>query len=83
MLVAVTRPPLFMARNTNPSLMSVGCDPRIDGALGPTRHRNAADSPTFADQIYDHPSGIAQLNVTDGERSGFSATEPTTNENRE
>jgi len=58
-------------------------DPRIDGTLGPTRHWNAADSPTFADQIYDHPSAIAQLNVTDSERSGFSATKPASSQNRE
>ena len=43
----------------------------------------AADPPALADQIYDHPSGIAQLNVLDGERSGFPATEPTANQNGE
>jgi hypothetical protein len=39
--------------------------------------------PSFTDQIYDYPSGIAQLNVREGERSGFTATEPTTNPNGE
>jgi hypothetical protein len=83
MLVEMTRPPLFMARNTNPSLISAICNPRIDGALSPTRHRNSAELPSFTDQIYDYPSGIAQLNVREGERSGFTATEPTTNPNGE
>ena len=59
------------------------CNPRIDGTLGPTRHRDSADSAAFANQIYDHPSRIAQLNVSNGERSGFTTTQATTDQNGE
>jgi hypothetical protein len=60
-------------------------------AYSPRRYARCDDPPApvhgtenqFADQIYDYPSGIAQLNVTDGERSGFSATKPAANQNRE
>src|SRR5271157_6372930 len=54
-----------------------GYDPPIDRRLGPRGRWNRADAVSLPNQIDDYRPTVPLLEVTDGQRSQFAATEPT------